>query len=579
MIRTRAIFLAALLAANTAAIAQLRPSQPDNPTGSRAQQLARAKQHMVAAGHPLAVEAGLRILDRGGAAIDAMVAIQMVLNLVEPSSSGIGGGAFLLYHDAKAKALRVIDGRETAPAGATPALFVAPDGKPMEFAAARNSGLSVGTPGTPRLLEVAHARYGKLAWKDLFQPAIDLAEKGFPVSERLHRQLAGEKVDFDAAARAYFFGADGKPRPVGTVLRNPEFAATLRALAEGGADAFYAGAIAADIVAAVRRHPAGAGTLSTEDLAAYRVRDVDAVCGKYRAWKICGMPPSSSGGVAVVQILGALERFDLPKMRPGSAEVVHLKAEAERLAFADRGKYLGDERFVDVPVQGLVDPAYIAARSQLIAREKSMGRAAPGTPPGVKVAYAEDAHDEVAGTSHISVVDRHGNAVSMTTTIEGNFGNGQMVRGFLLNNELTDFNFAPLEAGAVTANSVAPGKRPRSSMAPTMVFDGRTDALELVAGSPGGSLIIGYVAKALIATLDWNLDPQQAIDLPNFGSRNGPTEVEQGTELESVQGALKAMGHEVRALPMTSGLQVIRRARAGWEGGSDPRREGTARGR
>ena len=579
MIRTRAILLVSLLAAHTATVAQLRPSQPDNPTGSRAQQLARAKQHMIAAGHPLAVEAGLRMLDRGGSAIDAMVATQLVLNLVEPSSSGIGGGAFLLYHDANAKALRVIDGRETAPAGATPALFVAPDGKPMEFAAARNSGLSVGTPGTPRLLEVAHARYGKLAWKELFQPAIELAEKGFPVSERLHRQLGSEKVDFDAAARAYFFGAEGKPRPVGTVLRNPEFAATLRALAEGGADAFYTGAIAADIVSTVRRHPAGAGTLSPEDLAAYRVRDVDAVCGKYRAWKVCGMPPSSSGGVAVLQILGALERFDLPKMRPGSAEVVHLKAEAERLAFADRGKYLGDERFVDVPVRGLVDPGYIAARSQLIAREKSMGRAAPGTPPGVKVAFAEDAHDEVIGTSHISIVDRLGNAVSMTTTIEGNFGNGQMVRGFLLNNELTDFNFAPVDAGVLTANSVAPGKRPRSSMAPTMVFDGRSGALELLAGSPGGSLIIGYVAKAIIATLDWNLDPQTAIDLPNFGSRNGPTEVEQGTELESVQATLKAMGHEVRAIPMTSGLQVIRRTRAGWEGGSDPRREGIARGR
>ncbi len=579
MIRTRAILLVAFLAAQTAAVAQLRPSQPDDPTGTRAQQLARAKHHMVAAGHPLAVEAGLRMLDRGGGAIDAMVATQLVLNLVEPSSSGIGGGAFLLYHDAKAKAVRAIDGRETAPAGATPALFLSPDGKPMEFAVARNSGLSVGTPGTARLLEVAHARYGKLPWKELFQPAIVLAEQGFPVSERLHRQLSSEKMEFDAVAHAYFFAADGKPKPVGTVLRNPEFAATLRAIAEGGSDAFYTGAIAADIVSTVRRHPAGAGSLSSDDLAGYRVRDVEAVCGKYRAWRVCGMPPSSSGGVAVLQILGALERFDLRKMRPGSAEVVHLKAEAERLAFADRGKYLGDERYGHVPVKGLVDPAYIAARSQLIAREKSMGRATPGVPAGVKVAFAEDAHDEVIGTSHISIVDRHGNAVSMTTTIEGNFGNGQMVRGFLLNNELTDFNFAPVDAGTLTANSVAPGKRPRSSMAPTMVFDGGTGALEMLVGSPGGSLIIGYVVKAVIATLDWNLDPQKAIDLPNFGSRNGPTEVEQGTGLEAAQAALQAMGHDVRAIPMTSGLQVIRRTRAGWEGGSDPRREGIARGR
>jgi gamma-glutamyltranspeptidase/glutathione hydrolase len=291
------------------------------------------------------------------------------------------------------------------------------------------------------------------------------------------------------------------------------------------------------------------------------------------------MPPSSSGGVAVLQILGALERFDVAKMRPGSAEVVHLKAEAERLAFADRGRYLADDRFVDVPVKGLVDPAYVASRSQLIAREKSMGRAAAGNPAGVKVALADDAHDEVIGTTHIDIVDRDGNAVSMTTTIEGNFGNGTMVRGFLLNNQLTDFNFLPVEGGLAVANAVGPGKRPRSSMAPTMAFDGASGRLELIVGSPGGSLIIGYVAKAIIATLDWNLDPRKAIELANFGSRNGPTEVEQGTELEGVQAALKAMGHEVRAIPMTSGLQVIRRTSAGWQGASDPRREGVALGR
>jgi len=370
---------------------------------------------MIAAGHPLAVEAGLKILDRGGAAIDAMIATQLVLNLVEPSSSGIGGGAFLLYYDARARALRAIDGRETAPAAAVPALFAQPDGKPMAFADARSSGLSVGTPGTPRLLEVAHARYGKLAWKELFQPAIELAEKGFPVSERLHRQLGIEKLKWNEAARAYLLGADGKPKAIGTILRNPEFASTLRALAAGGAAAFYSGDIARDMVVAVGAHPSGRGALSLDDLAGYRVRDVDPLCGKYRAWKVCGMPPSSSGGVAVLQILGALERFDLAKVRPGSAEAV----------------------------KGLVDPAYVASRSQLIAREKSMGRAAAGSPAGVKVALADDAHDEVIGTTHIDIVDRDGNAVSMTTTIEGNFGNGTMVRGFFLNNQLTDFNFAP----------------------------------------------------------------------------------------------------------------------------------------
>ena len=569
--------LAALLAASLAANAQLRPSQPDGPTGTRAQTLATAKREMIAAGHPLAVDAGLRMLERGGTAIDAMVATQLVLNLVEPSSSGIAGGAFLLHWDAKASKLAAIDARETAPAGATQALFMK-DGKPIAFGAARSSGLSVGTPGTARLLEVAHARYGKLPWKALFDPAIELAEKGFAVSERLHRQLAAEQVQWNDAARAYFFGPDGKPWPIGTILRNPQFAATLRTLAAKGSDGFYSGEIAREVVAAVRSHPLGAGSLTEEDLAGYRVRDVEPLCGKYRAWKICGMPPSSSGGVALLQIMGALERFDVPAMRPNSSEIVHVKSEAERLAFADRGKYLGDDRFVEVPVMGLVAPAYVAARARLIAPEKSMGRASAGTPAGVKVAYAEDTHDEVIGTTHLNIVDRHGNAVSMTTTIEGNFGNGTMVRGFMLNNELTDFNFAPLDGGTLTANAVGPGKRPRSSMAPTMVFDSN-GRLEMLAGSPGGSFIIGYVAKALIATLDWNVDPQAAIELPNFGSRNGPTEVERGTELEGVQAALKSMGHDVRAVPMTSGLQVIRRKGGGWQGGSDPRREGVARGR
>ena len=574
----RSAWLAILVAAGTAAAAQLRPSQPDPPTGTRAQPLAAAKHHMIAAGHPLAVEAGLGMLDRGGSAIDAMIATQLVLNLVEPSSSGIAGGAYLLYYDASARAVRAIDGRETAPAGASPALFTR-DGKAMPFAAARNSGLSVGTPGTARLLEVAHARYGRLPWKDLFQPAIALAEQGFAVSERLHRQLAVEKAAWNGAARAYFFGADGKPKPVGAILKNPEFAATLRALAQKGSDALYTGEIARDVVAAVRSHPDGAGTLSEEDLAGYRVRDAEPLCGKYRTWRICGMPPSSSGGVAVLQVMGALERFDMAAVRPGSAEAVHLKAEAERLAFADRGRYLGDDRFVDVPVKGLVDPAYVAARSRLIAREKSMGSAAAGTPAGVKVAYADGTHDEVMGTTHIAIVDRRGNAVSMTTTIESNFGNGTMVRGFLLNNELTDFDFVPAAGGAPVANAVAPGKRPRSSMAPTLVFDDASGTLELLAGSPGGSLIIGYVTKALVATLDWNLDPRKAIALANFGSRNGPTEIEEGTELQGVEAALKSIGHEVRAIPMTSGLQVIRRSRQGWQGASDPRREGVARGR
>jgi len=572
------VLVAALLVSFTAS-AQLRPSQPEPPSGWTPKKLAHARQYMVAAANPLAVEAGLRMLEQGGNAVDAMVATQLALNLVEPSSSGLGGGAFFLYYDAKAKKVTAIDARETAPAGASPELFVGADGKPMAFLAARVGGRSVGTPGTPRLLEVAHARYGKLPWKALFEPAIALAEKGFPVSPRFNK-LAGDDKGLadEPAARAYFFNADGTPRPVGSTIRNPAFAATLRAIAAGGADAFYSGDIAREMVAAVRGH-ANAGTLSLEDLAAYRVRDVEPLCGTYRTSRLCGMPPSSSGGIAVLQILGALERFDMAAVRPNSAQAVHLVSEAERLAFADRGRYVADDRFVDVPVAGLVDRKYIAARSGEIAPEKSMGVAKAGTPAGLRTAMADDPVDEVMGTTHISIVDREGNAVSMTTTIESFFGSRVMVRGFLLNNELTDFNFLPVEGGLAIANAVAPGKRPRSSMGPFLVFDDRTGALDMTIGSPGGSLIIGYVAKALVGILDWKLDVQSAIDLPNFGSRNGPTELEKGTALEDLQGTLKAMGHDVRVIDMTSGLQGIRRVKDGWEGGADPRREGVARGR
>jgi gamma-glutamyltranspeptidase/glutathione hydrolase len=572
--------LASLVALTSlSAAAQLRPSQPEPPSGWTAKQALVARRHVVVAAHPLASEAGLKMLDKGGSAVDAAIAAQLVLGLVEPHASGLGGGAFLLAHDAKAKRTMAIDGRETAPSGATPQLFLGADGKPMKFQAAVVGGRSVGVPGTPRLLEVAHARLGKLPWADLFQPAIELAEKGFPISPRLHTLVSKDKsLAQQPGTRDYFLGADGQPKPAGTLLKNPAYAKTLRAIATKGADAFYKGEIAADIVAAVRSH-ANPGSLTLEDLAGYRVRDVDPLCGTYRQWKLCGMPPSSSGGIAVLQMLGVLEGQDLAKVRPGSAQAVHLMAEAGRLAFADRNRYVGDERFVDVPVRGLVDRGYLAQRAKLISPEKSMGKAEPGTPPGLKVAFADDPVDEVAGTSHIAVVDAQGNAVSMTTTIEGFFGSKQMVRGFLLNNELTDFNFRPVEDGREVANSVAPGKRSRSSMAPFLVYGAQEGRLEQVVGSPGGSLIINYVAKTLVGTLDWGMDMQSAIALPNFGSRGGPTEVEAGTELERVSAALKAMGHDVRAIDMTSGLAGIRRVKGGWEAGADPRREGVPRGR
>jgi gamma-glutamyltranspeptidase/glutathione hydrolase len=577
--RMRTTLLIAVALAAGGAQGQLRPSQPEPPSGWTEKKLVTAKKQMVAAAHPLAVDAGLKILDMGGNAMDAAIAVQLVLGLVEPQASGLGGGAFLLFHDAKKKSLSAFDGRETAPEAATDQLFMKPDGKPMAFNDAVVGGRSVGVPGTPRLLEVAHARHGKLAWAKLFAPAIALAEKGFPITPRVYKLLGDDKfLPTQPVARAYFYEGDGKPRPVGTILKNPEYAATLRAIAAKGADAFYAGDIAKDIVATVRNHASNPGVMSEADLAGYRVRDVEALCGNYRKWQVCGMPPSSSGGIAVLQVLGVLSAFDMAGMRPGSAESVHLIAEAERLAFADRNKWVADDRYVDVPVKGLVDPAYLAARAKLIQPQKSMGKAEAGAPAGAKVSWADDPVDEVAGTSHIAIVDREGNAVSMTTTIEGFFGSKLMVRGFLLNNELTDFNFLPVENGMPVANRVAGGKRPRSSMAPALVFDPK-GRLEMVVGSPGGSLIINYVAKALVATLDWNLDVQSAINLGNMGSRNGPTELEKGSALEQVAPALKAMGHDVREIDMTSGLQGIRRTAHGWQGGADPRREGVARGR
>ena len=554
-----------------------RPQQPEPASGRSEKQLAHAQRHMVAAAHPLAVEAGLQMLDAGGSAVDAMIAVQLVLNLVEPHASGLGGGAYLLHYEATSRMVRAYDGRETAPAAVTADLFMR-DGKAMTFRDAVAGGRSVGTPGVVRLLEIAHRKHGRLPWARLFQPAIDLAENGFPLSSRLHTLLRRDRtIAGEAAARAYFLNAEGTPKAAGTLLRNPEFAQTLRAIATGGADAFYRGDIARAIVGAVRSHPINPGLLSEADLADYQVREVDALCSPYRVYRVCGMPPSSSGGIAVLQMLGLLSHRDMSAVAPESTQAVHLLAEAGRLAYADRSRWVADDRFVDVPVRGLLDPAYLAARARLI-QPRSMGKATAGTPPGARLAYADDAVDEVAGTSHIAIVDGDGNAASMTTTIENFFGSRVLVRGFLLNNQLTDFNFTEQDSGQPAVNAVAPGKRPRSSMAPTLVFRDNGD-LHLVLGSPGGSRIINYVAKTLVATLDWGLDIQAAIALPNTGSRNGPTEIERGTAAEELAAPLRAMGHDVEITDMTSGLHGIMRVGNGWQGGADPRREGIARGR
>ena len=506
---------------------------------------------MVSAAHPLAARAGYEMLERGGSAVDAAIAVQLVLGLVEPESSGIGGGAFLLHWSEREKKLRSYDGRETAPAAARPNRFLDAGGKPLRFMQAVLGGRSVGVPGVFRMLELAHRKHGRLPWAELFAPAIELAENGFPLSPRLQALLEAEQaLREDAAARALYYG-----KGVGERIVNREYGATLRIVAAQGAGAFYEGPIAADIVNTVR---ARGGDLSAADLAAYQAREREPLCGAYRVWRVCSMAPPSSGGVGVLQILGIVERTPFGRAPAQSAQAVHYFAEAGRLAYADRARYLGDPDRVAVPVARLLAPAYLAGRARLIG-ERSMRRAMPG--------------DLEHGTSHFSIVEKNGDAVAMTTTIEAGFGSRVMVRGFLLNNELTDFDFVP--GGP---NEVGPGKRPRSSMAPTMVFD-RAGRLELVVGSPGGSLIINYVARALVAVLDWRLDIQAAIEAPNYGSRNGPTEIERGSAYEALIAGLRSRGHEVRLMDMESGLHGIERTARGWRGGADPRREGVALGR
>ncbi|MGE0719160.1 MAG: gamma-glutamyltransferase [Alphaproteobacteria bacterium] len=536
-----------------------------------------ARHQMAAAAHPLATAAGRDILRAGGSAIDATVAIQMVLGLVEPQSSGVGGGALLLHWTAADRSLVTYDGRETAPAAATPDQFLGPDGRPLAFMDAVVSGLSVGVPGAVRALELAHRRHGRLPWADLMAPAIRLAEEGFPISERLAAALAdGRGLRDDPAAAALFYAADGSPKPAGTMVVNRDYAATLRAIAGEGADALHSGPIARDIAAVVAgaRRP---GRMTADDLAAYRPRERDPVCVPYRRWRVCGMGPPTSGGIAIAQSLGMLERFDLAAAGPAGAGAWHLIAEASRLAFADRDLHVADSDFVPVPIASLLDRAYLAGRAATIDPGRAMERARPGTLPGKRADLAPDASLEIPSTSHVVVVDRDGNAVSMTTTIEAVLGSRLMVHGFLLNNELTDFSLRPEIDGRPVANRLAPGKRPRSSMSPTMIFDA-DGRLLAVTGSPGGPRIIGFTLKTVVAMLDWDLDPQQAINLPNVLNRNGATEVEQVPDAAALAAALARIGHRIAPIPMPSGLQAIRVVPGGLVGGADPRREGVALG-
>jgi gamma-glutamyltranspeptidase/glutathione hydrolase len=532
---------------------------------------------MIITANALATDAGFAMLQQGGSAVDAAIAAQMMLGLTEPQSSGIGGGAFLLLFDGTN--VVAFDGRETAPAAATPERFLAANGMPLPFRQAVVGGRSVGIPGVLKVLDLAHKRYGKLPWAALFQPAIHTAETGFPISPRLHRLLAAEPyLKACEPARSYFYQADGTPKGVGMRLQNSAYAQVLRHIAAHGAAAFYSGSLVDDMVQAVRNHATRPGDLTAADFATYTAKQRAPVWNTYRGYTVYGMPPPSAGGVAVLQILGVLERFALSEYSPLVVDSVHLFAEAGRLAYADRARYLADSDFVAVPVAGLLDRGYLAARSQCISLHHSLGVAPPGEPDYTGLAgLGDDQSLEFSSTSHITIVDEHSQVLTMTTSIEDVFGSRIMVNGYLLNNQLTDFSLVPTTQGMPVANRIEAGKRPRSAMAPMLVFDPHRQ-FKLAIGSPGGSAIINYVAQALVALLDWHLDPQQAVHLPHYGSRNGPTELEAGRHLEPLVSLLEARGHQVSLTELTSGLSVISKTDTGYVGSADPRREGTARG-
>ncbi|AOE66162.1 gamma-glutamyltransferase [Pseudomonas fluorescens] len=575
-----------------------QPPAPELGSGYRADLTTQhAEHHMAAAANPLAAEAGREMLRQGGSAIDAAIAMQAVLTLVEPQSSGIGGGAFIMLWDGKN--VHAYDGRETAPAGATERLFLKADGQPMAFTDAQIGGRSVATPGVLRALEMAHKKTGRLQWAKLFEPAIRLSEQGFAISPRLHSLIAADRfIPQSPDMAAYFLNADGTPKATGTLLKNPALAAVFKRIAQEGPDALYNGPIAEEIARKVQGNH-NAGSLSATDLKGYAAKERVPLCTDYKRWTLCGMPPPSSGGIAIAQIMGTLQaleardpRLAIAPMRPVKSaspaglepvpEAVHLIAEAGRLAFADRALYVADADFVPVPVAGLVAPSYLAQRAALIG-ERSLGIAKPGQPAGIQVAYAPDRSPLRISTSQVVAVDDWGGAVSMTTTVEAAFGSHLMVQGFVLNNQMTDFSFIAEENGQPVANRVQPGKRPRSAMAPTLVFDRKSGELLATLGSPGGSQIIEYVSKSLVAMLDWNLDPQAAISLPNFGSRNGATELESGLFSPVLKQALKDKGHALSEIEMTSGIQAIIRTRdaqgkVSLSGGADPRREGEAYG-
>lgn len=548
--------------------------EPEAATGFISKKAVYGNKFMVAAANPYASQAGFNILEQGGSAVDAAIAVQLMLTLVEPQSSGIGGGTFMLHWDNNKQNMTTFDGRETAPSAASSELFLDKQGKPLKWIDAVVGGRSVGVPGLIATFKKAHDQYGKLPWPALFKEAITLAENGFVVSPRLEKLLS---MNFNPGIHSlpeinqYFF-PNGKSVKAGDILVNKKLANVYKSIAKEGIDVFYKGWIAEKIVEKVQNSTISPGLLSMKDMASYQVTERAPVCGSYRDYNICGMAPPSSGGIAVIQILGQLQRFELDKYQPNSAEAMHLYTQSSRLAFADRNRYVADADFTNVPTNGLINAEYIAQRSSLINPSKDMGKAIAGTPYGALV-LANDDSIERPSTSHFSIIDAQGNAVSMTSSIENGFGSALMVEGFILNNQLTDFSLAPKKNGKWIANRVQPNKRPRSSMAPMMVFN-KDNTLKLLVGSPGGSRIINYVAQTIIGILDWQLDPQEAINLPKITNRNYVTTIERGTESQALKQSLESKGHKVQVRDLNSGIHAIEIIKTGFVGGADPRREG-----
>lgn len=572
------LFLAASLLA-TAAMAQPIPKDADSgPVQAASTAGAGPFKAVVSAAHPLASEAGLSILKRGGSAADAAIATMLALTVVEPQSSGIGGGGFIVYQPANGP-VGSIDGREKAPGVASPGQFLGDDGKPMPFMKAATGGRSVGVPGNVALAAEAHKKWGKLPWATLFEPAIELAE-GFTISPTMARFIAFGQDSLKQAGpegRALYFDKDGAPLKAGTTFRNDKLAATLRLIAAKGPDAFYKGPIAASIVKAVSTADANPTAMTLADVAAYKAEVRDPVCGTYRQYKICGMGPPSSGGTGVLAMLKQLERFDMKGLGKDNPVSWHLFAESQRLAYADREKWIGDPGFVAVPTKGLADPAYLSARSALISAGERMAKAEPGMPAGAPVARVNAADNEVAGTTNFAVADSAGNITTWTSTVEKTFGSGLVADGFVLNNELTDFNFAPEDQGKLTANAVAAGKRPRSAMSPTIVYDASGKAI-LAIGAAGGVTIIAQVTKAIIGVLDWGLPVEEAIALPQLIAIQDRFAVEKGTMLETMIPAFTAMGHKPVATALPLKLNGVQRVAGGWRGGADARGEGRPAG-